>query len=184
MSLFDRDEYLAESTLTEMSRTKSARENNWKFDLENAEPYKDYLLLIATNATTVYVRIGSKQSSGEWSISKWGNHINGPSVVIAYQELPEPLSIEEAQKLVNKKNKVIGVVNDRANRKMERQLIDGLLYAPQLCGTEKRLNPVYDATQYFTVTKCNNCGEYYEADKEHICRFQNSYPDIKTETEE
>ena len=28
----------------------------------------------------------------------------------------------------------------------------------------------------FTANQCPRCGEYYEADREHICRKKNSYP--------
>ena len=28
----------------------------------------------------------------------------------------------------------------------------------------------------FTCVECEKCGEYYEADREHICKKVNSYP--------
>ena len=64
-------------------------------------------------------------------------------------------------------------------KRPQRQIIDGVLYAPQLYGTQIRLNPAYDAGQCFTTTKCRKCGEWYEADKVHKCREQNSYPDTE-----
>lgn len=46
-----------------------------------------------------------------------------------------------------------------------------------VCGeTLTRLNPDYDVGHCFTATKCRDCGEWYEADRLHICRTQNSYP--------
>lgn len=27
-----------------------------------------------------------------------------------------------------------------------------------------------------TFTQCEKCGEFYEADREHVCRKRNSYP--------
>ena len=41
-----------------------------------------------------------------------------------------------------------------------------------------RNNPDYPAGHCFTLVKCKDCGEYYEADCEakHICEKQNSYP--------
>lgn len=39
-----------------------------------------------------------------------------------------------------------------------------------------RDNPDYPAGHCFTVTKCEKCGEYYEASYEHACRKKNSYP--------
>lgn len=65
--------------------------------------------------------------------------------------------------------------------KMQRQLIDGILYRLHFYGAEKRLNPDYDVGHCFTVMTCKKCGELFEADKEHICRYQNSYPDIGME---
>ena len=29
----------------------------------------------------------------------------------------------------------------------------------------------------FTTMLCEECGEYYEADRRHICKTENSYPD-------
>ena len=43
--------------------------------------------------------------------------------------------------------------------------------------TVTRFNPNYDAGQCFTLTKCKECGEWYEADRLHVCRLQNSYPE-------
>lgn len=41
-----------------------------------------------------------------------------------------------------------------------------------------RENPLYEPNHCFTVTKCDKCGEYYEAwcEVKHICEKQNSYP--------
>lgn len=44
--------------------------------------------------------------------------------------------------------------------------------------TVTRVNPNYDAGQSFTLIKCEDCGEWYEADRLHICRIQNSHPVI------
>lgn len=44
--------------------------------------------------------------------------------------------------------------------------------------TVTRINPNYAAGQCFTLTKCEDCGEWYETDRLHICRTQNSYPVI------
>lgn len=44
--------------------------------------------------------------------------------------------------------------------------------------TVTRINPNYDAGQSFTLIKCEDCGEWYEADRLHICRIRNSYPVI------
>ena len=74
---------------------------------------------------------------------------------------------------------MVAVKERKMAKKMQRQLIDGLLFAPKLYGTQIRLNPAYDAGHCFTVTKCDKCGEWYEADKEHKCREQNSYPDTE-----
>lgn len=41
---------------------------------------------------------------------------------------------------------------------------------------EYRDNPPYDPDHCFTVTRCEKCGEFYEADKPHICRRRNSWP--------
>ncbi|MCH5199003.1 MAG: hypothetical protein J1E34_08865 [Oscillospiraceae bacterium] len=53
--------------------------------------------------------------------------------------------------------------------------------------SDKRDNPNYPPGHCFTVTKCEKCGEGYEADKEHICRKKNSWPNKdeegKNETE-
>ena len=42
-----------------------------------------------------------------------------------------------------------------------------------------RMNPNYESPHVFTVCKCDICGEYYEADRLHLCKTQNSYPDIE-----
>lgn len=42
--------------------------------------------------------------------------------------------------------------------------------------TLTRFNPDYEAGHCFTVTKCRDCREWYESDRLHICRTQNSYP--------
>lgn len=39
-----------------------------------------------------------------------------------------------------------------------------------------RDNPLYDPDHCFTVTQCDECGEFYEADKPHVCRRRNSWP--------
>ena len=45
-----------------------------------------------------------------------------------------------------------------------------------------RLNPVYPVDYQGTFTRCEKCGESYEADREHVCRWKNSYPwDMKEE---
>lgn len=41
--------------------------------------------------------------------------------------------------------------------------------------TVTRINPDYDAGQCFTLIKCEDCGEWYEAGRLHICKIQNSY---------
>ena len=41
---------------------------------------------------------------------------------------------------------------------------------------EYRVNPDYPSWHCFTVTECQKCGELFEADREHICKEQNSYP--------
>lgn len=47
-----------------------------------------------------------------------------------------------------------------------------------------RMNPNYEPPHVFTVCKCEICGEYYEADRLHICKTQNSYPYIEESEEE
>ena len=47
-------------------------------------------------------------------------------------------------------------------------IVDGIV--------EHRANPDYPEGHCFTVTECHKCGELFEADREHICREQNSYP--------
>lgn len=47
-----------------------------------------------------------------------------------------------------------------------------------------RMNPKYEPPHVFTVIKCDICGEYYEADRLHLCRTQNSYPYIEESEEE
>ena len=42
-----------------------------------------------------------------------------------------------------------------------------------------RMNPLYPPYHVFTTCKCNICGEWYEADRLHICKTQNSYPDLE-----
>ena len=42
-----------------------------------------------------------------------------------------------------------------------------------------RMNPKYPPHHCLTVCKCEKCGEHYEADRDHICRLQNSYPDLE-----
>ena len=42
-------------------------------------------------------------------------------------------------------------------------------------------NPPYDPGHCFTVVRCEKCGEYYEPDKEHVCRKKNSWRFIVTE---
>ena len=45
------------------------------------------------------------------------------------------------------------------------------------CGpVEWRINPDYPEEHCFTTLICHKCLEYFEADREHICRKQNSYP--------
>lgn len=39
-----------------------------------------------------------------------------------------------------------------------------------------RDNPPYDSGHAFAVVRCERCGEFYEADKPHICRKRNSWP--------
>ena len=43
----------------------------------------------------------------------------------------------------------------------------------------KRDNPKYPPWHCFTAMLCKKCGELYEADREHICRKKNSYPQKK-----
>ena len=40
----------------------------------------------------------------------------------------------------------------------------------------KRDNPKYPPWHCFTACICEKCREFYEADREHICRKKNSYP--------
>ncbi len=40
----------------------------------------------------------------------------------------------------------------------------------------KRDNPDYDPGHCFTAVRCEKCGEYYEADRHHVCRKKNSWP--------
>jgi len=40
----------------------------------------------------------------------------------------------------------------------------------------ERDNPKYPPGHCFCVCLCDRCGEFYEADQEHICRKKNSYP--------
>lgn len=42
----------------------------------------------------------------------------------------------------------------------------------------KRDNPNYPPGHCMTITKCEKCGEGYEADKEHICMKKNSWPEF------
>lgn len=47
-----------------------------------------------------------------------------------------------------------------------------------------RDNPYYPPYHYMTMTRCEDCGELYEADKKHVCRKENSYPwDMEEEGE-
>lgn len=41
----------------------------------------------------------------------------------------------------------------------------------------ERLNPAYGINHCMTLTKCEKCKELYEADREHICELENSYPE-------
>lgn len=43
-------------------------------------------------------------------------------------------------------------------------------------GAGVRDNPKYPIGHCMTLTKCDECGELYEADKAHVCRKKNSYP--------
>ena len=47
-----------------------------------------------------------------------------------------------------------------------------------------RMNPNYPPYHVFTACLCDKCGEWYEADRLHICKTQNSYPDIEESEEE
>ena len=40
----------------------------------------------------------------------------------------------------------------------------------------KRKNPKYPPWHAFTVCECEECGEFYEASDEHVCKKKNSYP--------
>lgn len=42
--------------------------------------------------------------------------------------------------------------------------------------SDKRDNPKYPSGHCFTVTKCEKCGEMFEAAYEHVCRKKNSWP--------
>lgn len=44
-----------------------------------------------------------------------------------------------------------------------------------------RDNPNYPPWHCFTVCKCTKCSEWYEADREHICKKKNSYPLVAPE---
>lgn len=44
---------------------------------------------------------------------------------------------------------------------------------------ESRMNPNYPPFHCFTVCRCKECGEDFEADRKHICKKQNSYPIIE-----
>jgi len=44
--------------------------------------------------------------------------------------------------------------------------------------TVTRVNPNHGVGQSFTFIKCEDCGEWYEVGRPHICRIQNSYPVI------
>lgn len=46
-----------------------------------------------------------------------------------------------------------------------------------------RMNPHYPSYHVFTACKCDICGEWYEADRLHLCKTRNSYPEIE-ESEE
>lgn len=46
-----------------------------------------------------------------------------------------------------------------------------------------RMNPNYPPHQCFTVVQCKECGEYFEADRRHICKTENSYP-VESEGED
>lgn len=39
-----------------------------------------------------------------------------------------------------------------------------------------RDNPFYPPYHCMTLTRCEKCGEMFEASDEHICRKKNSYP--------
>ena len=41
-----------------------------------------------------------------------------------------------------------------------------------------RYNPQRQPGDCYCLTECTECGEFYEADKEHICKKKNSYPKI------
>ena len=47
-----------------------------------------------------------------------------------------------------------------------------------------RMNPKYPPYHVYTVCKCGICGEWYEADRLHLCKTQNSYPDIEESEED
>ena len=48
---------------------------------------------------------------------------------------------------------------------------------------EERDNPKYSSEQQITLALCNLCGEAFEADREHICKKKNSYPQFSEEVE-
>lgn len=39
-----------------------------------------------------------------------------------------------------------------------------------------RDNPIYPPWHCMTLTRCEKCGELFEASDEHICQKKNSYP--------
>lgn len=47
-----------------------------------------------------------------------------------------------------------------------------------------RDNPYYPPDHCMTLTRCNDCGEVFEADREHICKKQNSYPWFENDDED
>ena len=53
--------------------------------------------------------------------------------------------------------------------------------------SKDRANPDYPLVHCFTLTKCEKCGEWFEADPPmwrgqnwtHVCKKRNSYPDVE-----
>ena len=106
----DPDDYIDKSTITDiinrLDRIQLYLENplpevnnkdsDWNFDLSQAEEFKEYPVLIVDNygdgTPNVYVKVGFKTSD------KWIVGYEHESGVIAFHELPKPLSIQEINK--------------------------------------------------------------------------------------